>query len=113
MLSLLEAHTEYKYDPETGVVTRLIKYANNKHPAGSIVGSKDEQKGYLYCQLNGKRTKLHRFIWFWMTGEWPEWVDHKNRIRDDNRWSNLRNVTPKESAQNRSTTKYPKGFKHD
>ena len=107
-ITLNEVHAEFKYNPVTGVVTRLIKSANNKHKKGDVVGSLDKEKGYLYTQIGGKRIKLHRLIWFYMTGEWPEWVDHKNRIKNDNRWCNLRNVNPAQSAQNRSTTKYPK-----
>lgn len=32
------------------------------------------------------------------------YVDHRNGITDDNRWDNLREVTPQQSAQNRVTT---------
>jgi hypothetical protein len=36
-----------------------------------------------------------------MTGKWPELeVDHINRIRDDNRWCNLRDVSRAINAQN-------------
>lgn len=41
-----------------------------------------------------------------MTGAWPEkLVDHKNRIRDDDRWDNLRQLTPALNALNKEPGK--------
>lgn len=37
---------------------------------------------------------MHRIIWLWKTGVWPaREIDHKNGIRTDNRWCNLRIAT--------------------
>lgn len=38
--------------------------------------------------------KEHHIAWLFMTGEWPavNSVDHINRVRDDNRWGNLRHA---------------------
>lgn len=36
------------------------------------------------------------------TGETPNQVDHINHIRNDNRWSNLRNVTSRQNQMNMS-----------
>lgn len=42
-----------------------------------------------------------------MTGKFPEkQVDHINRLRDDNRWNNLREVTALENSHNNNA----KGF---
>jgi len=36
-----------------------------------------------------------------MTGQWPkEYIDHKNRKRDDNRWCNLREATHSQNYVN-------------
>ena len=36
-----------------------------------------------------------------MTGDFPpETIDHINRVRDDNRWRNLRPVSQKENSRN-------------
>ena len=94
----------FDYNTLTGVVTRKKQSLNNKHAVGEVVGSKDAEKGYLYTQFFGKRYKLHRLIWLWMTGEWPDNIDHKDRRRDNNIWTNLRKSNPKLQAQNRYTT---------
>ena len=48
-----------------------------------------------------------------MTGEWPSTiVDHKNRIRSDNRWENLRTATRSENGINSQVKKNnTSGFK--
>jgi hypothetical protein len=62
-------------------------------------------QGYSVIEIDGKPYQAHRLAWIYMTGEMPEYprfqIDHINRVRDDNRWENLRLATPKENAQNR------------
>jgi len=42
-----------------------------------------------------------------MTGEWPQnTIDHRNGIRTDNRWANLRAATQSQNNQNRETKGY-------
>lgn len=80
------------YDPTTGVCTRLRAF---KGPCsvGDVLGkkSKGKENDYLSVDLAGGRYKLHRLIWVYMTGSFPEFeVDHENGVRYDNRWKNLR-----------------------
>ena len=44
--------------------------------------------------------RTHRAIWAMMHDEYPEFIDHKNGDRTDNRLANLRAVTKRENAQN-------------
>jgi hypothetical protein len=54
--------------------------------------------GNLYLAAN--------LAWFYMTGEWPsEDVDHKNRIKSDDKWTNLRLSTKSQSVANRNMMK--------
>ncbi|MBP7209563.1 MAG: HNH endonuclease [Paludibacteraceae bacterium] len=55
--------------------------------------------GYVIAHVNGKTTRLHRFL----MGESNLKVDHINRNRLDNRKSNLRFVTDTQNAQNRKS----------
>ncbi len=63
--------------------------------------------GYRKIQFRGSRPREHRLAWFFAFGEIPEGmeIDHKNGIRDDNRIGNLRLVTSRENAMNRTKQK--------
>ena len=93
-----------EYDPETGLFTRLT--TNHRWKKGVIVGSLDKSKGstagYVRIFVDGKRYKAHRLAWLYMTGEWPVNIDHKNHVRHDNKWCNLREVTHSDNTKNRT-----------
>lgn len=62
------------------------------------------RKGYRQVGVNGKIYLEHRLIWFLVTGSWPtQYIDHANKSKADNRWSNLREASPSESVCNRNT----------
>lgn len=85
-----------RYDPETGIFTRL----SNGAIAGSI-----KTKGYRYIGIGSRRYRAHRLAFLYMTGSMPKQVDHKNGIRDDNRWENLRDASHSQNCQNAITRK--------
>lgn len=88
------------YDPETGVLTRKISRGCTK--AGDTISS-IVADGYIGLQIDGHAYLAHRIIYLWMTGEEPpEQVDHRNLIRTDNRWENLRAAS---QSQNRANTR--------
>ncbi len=84
----------YRYDPETGLL-----YGKRKEtPVGSL-----NTEGYVKVKIRNKLYSLHRLAWFYVTGEWPKnIIDHKNRVKYDNRFSNLRDVTHIENLVTRS-----------
>lgn len=87
------------YDPETGTLTWKVRRGGIK--AGSIAGSSDVD-GYQRVMVNGKYVKAHRIAFLLMTGKWPKLpIDHINGVKDDNRWSNLREVPTHVNLQNR------------
>lgn len=63
------------------------------------------ENGYIRFMLFKRNYILHRLIWLYMTGEWPDQVDHINGIRSDNRWENLRNVTKADNNRNQKRRK--------
>jgi hypothetical protein len=96
MLTQEKLKSLLRYDPETGVFTRLQKAAHN---AGG--GTVNRLSGYRTLSVEGKLYYAHRLAFLYMTGAWPEHqADHINGDREDNRWSNLRDATPLVNQQN-------------
>lgn len=93
------------YDQDTGLFT----YRTGKN-AGKTAGTVDHSKGgyvrIVITMATGKYVAFyaHRLAWQYMTGDEPSYqIDHRNNVRSDNRWSNLREATPTENQRN-----YPK-----
>lgn len=86
------------YDPDTGVFTRRVSSGNQMR--GNRAGTHDS-RGHIQIRVNGVLYGAHRLAWVYMTGAWPkEQIDHRNGVRDDNRWTNLRPATHLENVQN-------------
>jgi hypothetical protein len=90
----------FSYDPKTGELTRKIQ-TRSYTKVGERVGGIDA-KGYRSVSVEGISYREHRVIWMLVTGEDPRTltVDHINRIRDDNRWANLRLATGTQQQRN-------------
>lgn len=87
------------YNPQTGIFIRLI-ISNNKQKINEEVGAQ-HHTGYKYITINKKTFSYHQLAWLYMTGEFPTLeIDHINRIRNDNRWVNLREVSKIENMRN-------------
>lgn len=60
------------------------------------------QAGYVRIILCGREYMAHRLAWFYVNGTWPQLeIDHKNGVRHDNRYKNLRDVSAFTNQQNR------------
>lgn len=95
--------TLFEYDPCSGLFTRKESVANQHE--GSLVGCVGK-RGYLVAHIDGKVQYLHRIAWLYMTGEWPVGkVDHKNRVKTDNSWGNLRLASDSQNATNSNRRK--------
>lgn len=87
------------YDSDTGVFVWIVN-RGRQAKAGDIAGCVDN-KGYIKICVDGKRYKAHRLAWLYMTGEWPvHFIDHKDHVEANNRFSNLRDVTRSVNGQN-------------
>lgn len=87
------------YDPETGVF--IWKVNHGKCVPGERAGSLNNFHGYESIGVAGRRLLSHRLAWLYVYGEWPEdQIDHINRVRSDNRITNLRLATCSENLQN-------------
>lgn len=58
-------------------------------------------EGYLRVRVNGTIYGVHRIAWAISHGELPLRIDHKNRVRSDNRLQNLRAATTSQNNMNR------------
>jgi hypothetical protein len=93
------------YDPATGEFTWKVDFFSVKK--GDLISSCDKT-GYLRLSYNGYRPFAHNIACLAMTGKLPPKgyeIDHINRIRDDNRWENLRVVTRSINHMNRCVEK--------
>jgi hypothetical protein len=89
------------YDKETGHFTWLTG-----HKAGTRAGHVSKISGYEMIGIGDKgQYYAHRLAWFHVTGDWPKTIDHKNGVRSDNAWCNLREAT---IAQNSHNSRIPR-----
>jgi hypothetical protein len=88
------------YDTMTGHFT-WKKKISSKTVVGSRAGGEARPNDYRYVTLLKKRVLEHRLAWFWVHGVWPpEFIDHKNLNKTDNRIDNLRLASVVENACN-------------
>jgi hypothetical protein len=91
------------YNEQTGQLIWKSTFKNRI--AGKIAGTICRD-GYRNVRLDKENYKAHRLVWFYKTGVWPkEDLDHINRNRDDNRFSNLREATRSENCINKGARK--------
>lgn len=95
---LAELRRRLIYNRRTGLFTRRID--NRRHKAGTVLGSLHSE-GYVNIRFDGVLYFAHRLAWFYVMGVWPNMIDHRNRVRNDNRWSNLREATREQNQHNR------------
>lgn len=99
-----------RYDPEDGLLywkkRPLDHFVNesyqsrwNKRYAGERAG-KFLMNGYLKLAIDNKKYYAHRIVWVLNKKEWPQYIDHINGNRSDNRIENLRNVSRSQNQRN-------------
>lgn len=87
------------YEPATGWFTWRVNTAVSKpgERAGNLHGF-----GYRQIGLDYKKYLEHILAFLYMTDAWPDGdVDHKNGLKDDNRWDNLIVATKSENNHNK------------
>lgn len=89
------------YVPVTGKFFWKKDGPTGTRKAGRECGNSNSH-GYKLIKLKGRGYKAHRIAFLIMTGSFPNIVDHIDRNRSNNVWSNLRNVNAQENCLNRS-----------
>ena len=86
------------YDRSSGHLTWKVRMGRAN--PGVIAGFVKNE--YLHIRIMGRVYRAHRLAWFHQTGKWPDLeIDHKDRNKKNNRWSNLRLAT---SLQNKANS---------
>jgi hypothetical protein len=104
MLTLDRLREVLDYNPTSGVFTwkRRQQAAPgwNTRYAGKRAGS-PTSNGYRTISIDYEVYLEHRLAWFFVTGSWPsDEIDHRNCIRNDNRFGNLRPATHFQNGKN-------------
>lgn len=90
--------TLLEYEEKTGIFTRKISRGGKLK--GSVAGTTNLQ-GYTVISIDDTLYLTHRLAWLYMKGLWPTFnIDHINNMKEDNRFSNLREATDSENNMN-------------
>lgn len=88
--AILKRYTTY--DPLTGLFYNII---------GELISKPALDGHYVRVTVLGKRYYAHRLVWLYIHGEMPDYIDHINGDRQDNRLVNLRKSTMSQNQANR------------
>jgi len=81
------------------------KKTRKKH-IGDIAGHVNKANRYININLFATIYQVHKIIYYLHHNVWPDYIDHINGVRDDNRIENLRVSSPKHNSRSaRSPTK--------
>lgn len=93
MITQKELKELFDYNPDTGVLTKI---KTKKEVKGAFSGL-----GYRQVMIKTKRYYIHRLVWVYVKGAWPvNVIDHIDGNRENNRISNLRDVTESDNFKN-------------
>lgn len=101
-----------RYEPETGKLFwrergpewfstyRACRAWNGRYAETEAFTSED-RNGYRQGNLLNHVYRAHRIIWAMQTGQWPnQEIDHRNTLRNDNSWDNLREAGRGQNVSN-------------
>ena len=105
MLTIQRISELLDYNKDTGIFVWKIR-TSNCIQIGDIAGGLNVD-GYLRIKIDGKKYFAHRLAWACVYGSWPvNDIDHIDGIRNNNRISNLRDVTRSVNLQNQHRANY-------
>ena len=88
------------YNPDTGIFRWSKNICRPRCTPGAVAGCLRPDKRWM-IRIDGILYNAHRLAWIYMTGVSPSnEIDHINRVRNDNRWCNLREATRSQNQLN-------------
>ncbi|EHZ1002994.1 HNH endonuclease, partial [Salmonella enterica] len=105
--------SDYRQDPPPDELIEALFYKDGLlcwKDTGNEVGHTDRLGYRVFCSRKGqvkdrlRSYKVHRVIFYMLTGEWPPIVDHIDRDKQNNYPENLRAVSTTENSMNRTIT---------
>ena len=100
MPPLAELQHRFDYDSKTGV----FRHRNTRKQTlvGTVAGTVT-RRGYIELSFEGRMLLAHRVAWYFDTGADPlnQEVDHENRVKYDNKISNLRLASHRNNQANK------------
>jgi len=86
-----------EYNPDTGIIIWL----NSGDIAGKRYGNH-----YITINIGDKTYQAHRLAWLLVMQEWPKnQIDHIDHVKYNNKFSNLRDISPQENHKNMPISK--------
>ncbi len=90
----------YRYDEDTGDL--IVKTSSKLYLLNTVAGTINS-RGYTVITINKIKYQAHILIWLYKTGTMPPEgyeIDHKDTVRHNNSWKNLRLATRSENLRN-------------
>ncbi len=102
-ISVARVRQVLAYFPDIGHFRWRISPCNSVF-IGDLAGTK--KNGYIWIRIDTKVFAAHILAWVLMKGDWPaELIDHEDKDRANNRWTNLRPATYQQNQFNRGASK--------
>jgi hypothetical protein len=100
MLTAKRLHELIEYQPNTGIFTWRVNRRGRGGRKGERAGTLRRDGRWQIC-IDGKLYMANALAVLWMTGRWPRrLVDHRNCIKGDDRWRNLREANYSQNGAN-------------
>lgn len=94
-----ELKARLNYNPDTGIFTWKANTRGRKFN-GTVAGGYDSD-GYVVICINYISYKAHQLAYLYMTGDWIDQVDHKDTVKYNNKWDNLRPASNSGNGHNK------------
>lgn len=108
---LAELRRVLRYDPHIGKPYWRVK-PSPRIKAGAVAGCLSKSTGYILIKGFDVQICAHRVAWALYYGCWPSTLlDHRNRIKTDNRIKNLRPATIAQNSANSIRSPNKSGYR--